>query len=137
MICQDIMNIIKNYVIMERNKDKFNEVVKQIKQVKHDYDYIDDQIHSITIKKKNYNVEFTYYPYMSNKTISRANKYYSSYGDCVDKETYQWEGSDNLCEYCCYLWNDRDFYHIKEMERNVIEYFNSLKPLKRNMKFNQ
>ena len=140
MICQDIMNIIANYVIMERNKDKFDNVIKQLKQVKHDYDQtFEEQTHTIIIKKKNYNVEFTYMPNYCGKTISRSNKYYSSYGDFVDNHphAYQWEESDGLWNLCGYARNDGDINHIKEMEQEVIDYFNSLKPLKRNMKFNQ
>ena len=130
------MNIIKNYVIMERNKDKFNEVVKQINKIKHDYDYIDDEIHSITIKKKNYDIEFTYFPYFSNKTISRADTYYEISGAYVDNPPLALSGewSNDLWDYCLYARNTDDINHLKEMEKNVIDYFNSLEPLKRTIK---
>jgi hypothetical protein len=132
MICQDIMNIIKNNVIMLRNKDKFNEVVKQINRIQHEY----CEIHTITIKKKNYNVEFTYFPYFSNKTISRADTYYEISGAYVDDPplalTGEW--TDDLWDYCCYARNNDNINNLKEMERNVINYFNTLKPMERTIK---
>jgi len=137
MICQDIMNIIKNYVITERNKDKFNEVVKQINRIQHgtDFIFLDEElpVHTITIKKKNYDIEFSYSENTTGKSISRGDTYFQIYGDYIDNppQALQWCKTDDLWDYCCYASNDDDINNLKEMERNVINHFNSLKPMKR------
>jgi hypothetical protein len=134
------MNIIKNYVIIERNKDKFNEVVKQINQIQHETDFIfyDEEmpVHTITIKKKNYNIEFSYSENTTGKSISRGDTYFEIYGDYIDNppQALQWSKTDDLWDYCCYASNDDDINHLKEMEREVINYFNTLKPMKRTIK---
>ena len=141
MICQDIMNIIKNNVIMLRNKDKFNEVVKQINRIQHEYTRLFDSdsepCHIIRIEKQKYDVEFSYNnTNFRSKTITRGNKYYQHYGNWVDNPPVSllWECSNNLWDYCRYARNNHDINHIKEMEREVINYFNTFKPMERTIK---
>ena len=135
MICHDIMNIIKNYVIIERNKDKFNEVIEQLKQVKHDYYHISDydtypEGHTITIKKKNYDIEFTYHPYWTCKTIKQdESDFYVSANLTYDHPrdwNWDWNFSNNLQDYLCQNLDTDDINDIKQVERNIIDYFNNL-----------
>ena len=143
MICQDIMNIIKNYVITERNKDKFNEVVKQINRIQHDYYSISDydtypEGHNITIKKKNYDIEFTYHPYWTCKTIKRDGNNMEVSADLTDNNPQDWDWdwnfSNNLPDYLYQNLDTVDINDIKQVERNVINHFNILEPMKRTIK---
>jgi hypothetical protein len=134
-ICQDIMNIIANYVIMERNKDKFDDVIEELKQVKHEYYHISDydtyfEGHSINIKKKNYDIEFSYHPYWTCKKIVKdENDFYVS-ADMIDNHPrdwdWDWNFSNNLPDYLYQNLDTVDINDIKQVEKNVIEYFNSL-----------
>jgi len=142
MICQDIMNIIKNYVIMERNKDKFNEVVKQINRIQHDYDEGGDAIHTITIRKKNYDLEFSFMEHYTSKKIELnwydRTQYFRLNGSRIEGDIpfYEWDSTENI------HWNFDDSYtvfetdinRLKEMEKFFINHCNINGPMKRTIK---
>ena len=140
MLNSNIINIITTLYF----KNKFNNVVKQINRIQNEYceiqhDYCGggkDIIHTITIKKKKYDIEFSYHSYWTCKIISRAGTYYEISGAYVDDPPLALRGgwSDDLWDYCCYARNTDDINHLKEMERNVINYFNTLKPMPRTIK---
>ena len=144
-------NIINNITTLYF-KNKFNNVLKQVKQVEHRFDeYYNDESHNIIIRVKNYDIEYTYDNYGSIKCISRYNDL-DTYGTAfpnnyiewfetvfryVDNpsQSLKWGCSDDLLGVTWpYADDDDDINHIKEMERNVIEYFNTLKPVKRIIK---
>ncbi len=118
----------KSFGAWQKSRDDFDKVIKQINKIQHDFDFdFEDEIHTITIKKKNYNVEFTFFTTFSNKTISHEDTYYEISGAYVDDPplvlTGEW--SNDLWDTCCYPRSNDNINHLKEMEREVINYFNT------------
>lgn len=139
-------NIINNITTLYF-KNKFNNVLKQVKQVEHDYYSISDydtrpEGHTITINKKNYDIHFSYNPFWTCKTIKRDENDFFVSADLNNNHPrdwdWHWDFSNNLPDYLYQnldLDDDTDDINdIKEMERNVINYFNTLKPMVRTFK---
>jgi hypothetical protein len=145
---------IKNTIITLYHKNKFNNVVKQIRRVPHEFrEYEDYYSHTIIFRKKNYDIKFLYTKGYSTKIIMRVKSIIRVNSGrrkveehiCYDIDTdisedtpriHIWELTCDLEDCCRYDMEDTDInYHkIKEIERDVINYYNTLKPMKRIIK---
>ena len=132
MICHDIMNIIKNYVIMERNKDKFNEVVKQIKPADDYYKMRGDHIkvyenteqNGYTMKVKYYKREYLFCMRCITQINNRGGQYFTIITKLKNGKTFL-SATDKVYDYLreeCYidLHDYREFDHYSRQELNDI-----------------